>query len=198
MTWEQSKETLPEFFTRFEIAAGHAKYLGIDKELIHFLEKKIPQYYHKQLYYGGAAIPTTYDEYKKRLLTIYVSDKCFETVKQTTSSVLHSTSQTAGSSKKSSTSSSSTKNPSSSTAFKKGCYFCKRPSGKDVVQQQAPEIRLKTKKKPTGNCFRCRKPGHWTRDCPELKGKIQQIRSLLQHIDNKENAMIKQDFLEDL
>ena len=130
MTWEQSKETLPEFFTRFEIAAGHAKYLGIDKELIHFLEKKIPQYYHKQLYYGGAAIPTTYDEYKKRLLTIYVSDERFKTVKQTTSSVLHSTSQSTESSK----------NPSSSTAFKKKRYFNKRPSGKDVVQQQAPEI----------------------------------------------------------
>ena len=62
MTWEQSKETLPEFFTRFEIAAGQAGYLGNDKELIHFLENKIPLYYHKQLYYGGAAIPTIYDE----------------------------------------------------------------------------------------------------------------------------------------
>ena len=161
MTREQSKETHPEFFTRFEIAAGHAKYLGINKELIHFLEKKIPQYYHKQLYYGGAAIPTTYDQYKNRLLIIYISDERFKTVKKTTPPVLHSTSQSAESSKKSSTSLSSTKNPSSSTAFKKKHYF-KRPSGKDVVQQQAPEIRLKPKKKPTGNCYRCGKPGHWT------------------------------------
>ena len=30
--------------------------IGIDKELIHFLERQIPQSYHKQLYYGGAAI----------------------------------------------------------------------------------------------------------------------------------------------
>ena len=42
MTWEQSKETLLEFFTQFEIAAGHAKYFGNDKELIHFLEQKNP------------------------------------------------------------------------------------------------------------------------------------------------------------
>ena len=42
MTWEQSKKTLPKFFTRFEIAAGHAGYLRIDKELIYFLEQKIP------------------------------------------------------------------------------------------------------------------------------------------------------------
>ena len=67
MTWEQSKETLPKFFTRFEIAAGQARYLGIDKELIHFLKQKIPSYYHKQLYLGGAAIPTTYNDYKNRL-----------------------------------------------------------------------------------------------------------------------------------
>ena len=125
MTWEQSKETLPEFFTRFEIAAGHARYLRIDKELIYFLEQKIPQYYHKQLYFGGAVIPTTYDEYKKRLLTIYVSDERFKTVKQTTSSTLHSTSQYAESSKKSSTTLSSTKNSSSSTPYKKKHYFNK-------------------------------------------------------------------------
>jgi hypothetical protein len=161
MTWDQSKETLPKFFTRFEIAAGHTRYFGNDKELIHFLEQKIPQYYHKQLYYGGAAIPTTYDAYKSRLLIIYISDEHFKTVKQTTPSILHSTSQSAESSKKSSTTSSSTKNSSSSTTFKKKHYF-KRPSGKDVVQQQAPEIRLKPKKKPTGNCYRCGKPGHWT------------------------------------
>ena len=107
MTWEQSKETMPEFFTRFEIAAGHAGYLRIDKELIHFLEQKIPQYYHKQLYFGGAAIPTTYKAYKSRL-TIYVNDERFKTVKQTTSSALHLTSQSAESSKKSSMTSSST------------------------------------------------------------------------------------------
>ena len=112
MTWDQSKETLPEFFTRFKIAAGHAKYFGNDKELIHFLEQKIPQYYHKQLYYGGVAIPTTYDRYKNCLFTIYISDERFKTVKKTTLPVLHLTSQSAESSKKSSTSSSSTKNPS--------------------------------------------------------------------------------------
>ena len=159
--------------------------------------KKTPQYYHKQLYYGGAAIPTTYNKYKKRLLTIYVSDEGFKTVKKTTPSVLHSTLQSAESSKKSSTSSSSTKNPSLSTTFKKKRYF-KRPSGKDVVQQRAPEIQLETKNKPTGNCYRCGKPGHWTRDCPQLKGKIQQIRSLLQHIDDEESSMIEQHFQEDL
>ena len=123
MTWDQSKETMPEFFTRLEIAAGHAGYFRNDKELIYFLKQKIPQYYHKQLYYGGVAIPTTYDTYKNRLLTIYVSDERFKTVKQTTPSILHLTSQSAESSKKSSTSSSSTKNPPSSTAFKKKHYF---------------------------------------------------------------------------
>ena len=170
MTWEQSKETLPEFFPRFELAAGRANYLGIDKELIHFLEQKIPQYYHKQLYYGGAAIPTTYDDYKNRLLTIYFSDERFKTVKQTTNPVLHSTSQSAESSKKSSTSS-STKNPSSSTAPKSKRFFRKRPSGKDVVQQRAPEMQIE-RKKPTGNCYRCGKPGHWTRDVQKLKEKL--------------------------
>ena len=143
MTWEHSKETLPEFFTRFKIAARHTGYLGIDKELIYFLKQKIPSYYHKQLYLGGAAIPTTYDSYKSCLLTIYASDECFKVMKQTTSSSLHSTSQTAESSKKSTTSS-STKNPSSSTNKPKH-YFKPRPSGKAVVQQQVPEIRLEPK-----------------------------------------------------
>jgi hypothetical protein len=40
MIWEQSKETLPEFFTQFEIAAGYAEYLGNDKELIISSNKK--------------------------------------------------------------------------------------------------------------------------------------------------------------
>jgi hypothetical protein len=193
MTWESSKETLPKFFTHFEIAAGYAGYLGNNKELIHFLEQKISPYYHKQLYYGGAAIPTTYDDYKSCLLTIYVGDERFKVMKQTTSSTLHSTSQTAESSKTSSSSSSSTKNPSTSTSpNKKKHYFNKRSSGKIVVQQQAPEIRLEPKK-PKGNCFRCGQPGHWTRDCPQLKG-IQQIRSLLEHIDNEDTATDEQDF----
>ena len=69
MIWEPSKETMSEFFTWFEIQTG---YLRIDKELIHFLKQKIPQYYRKQLYFGGAAIPTTYDAYKSHLLTIYI------------------------------------------------------------------------------------------------------------------------------
>jgi hypothetical protein len=42
ITWEPSKETLPEFFTKFEISTGHTNYLEEDKELIHFLEEKIP------------------------------------------------------------------------------------------------------------------------------------------------------------
>jgi hypothetical protein len=42
ITWEPSKETLPEFFTRFEISAGHAEYLRNDQELIHFLKRKFP------------------------------------------------------------------------------------------------------------------------------------------------------------
>ena len=171
----------------------------ISETIKNSFEQKIPQYYHKQLYYGGAAIPTTYDNYKSRLLTIYVADERFNTVKQTTSSVLHSTLQSAKSSK-SSTSSSSTKDPSSSTIPNKPRRFFrnKRPSSKDVVQQQAPQKQIEPKKKPTGNCYRCGKPGHWTRDCPELKGKIPQIRSLLQHIDDENAATDEQDFQEDL
>ena len=72
-----------------------------------------------------------YDAYKSHLLTIYVAEERFKAVKQTTSSALHLTSQSAESSK----------NPSSSTiSNKKKCYFNKQPPGKDIVQQQAPEI----------------------------------------------------------
>ena len=65
------------------------------------------------------------------------------------------------------------------------------------MQQQAPEIQLETKKTKS-NCYCCGKPGHWTKDCPELKGKIQQICSLLEHIDNEDVATDEQDFQEDL
>jgi hypothetical protein len=118
-----------------------------------------------------------------------MADECFKAEKQTTLSALHSTSPTAESSRKSSTSSSS-KNPSLSTTSNKlkQNFRNKRSSGKNVVHQWAPEIQIEPKKKPTGNCFHCGKPGHWTRNCPQLKGKIQQIRSLLQHIDNEEAA----------
>ena len=62
------------------------------------------------------------------------------------------------------------------------------------MQQQAQEIEIV----PKGNCFCCRKPGHWTKDCLQLKGKIQQIYSLINKIDEEETTMTEQDFQEDL
>ena len=49
-----------------------------------------------------------------------------------------------------------------------------------------------------GKCYCFRQPGHWTKDCPQLKGKIQQICSLIKHIDEEETAMTEKDFQEDL
>ena len=65
------------------------------------------------------------------------------------------------------------------------------------MQQQAPEIKPQPSN-PKVTCFRCGKPGHMAKDCPDMKGKVSKIRSILDSLDDEERAALEQDFQEDL
>lgn len=143
-----------------------------------------------QFYLRGNTSPTRYTAYRNELLDMQTAQQSFEAMKQSASS-----SQTPSSSSKKT---SSHKKKPSTTPTAKPRFFPRRAT--NAAQQQGPES-LKSKK-PEGNCYQCGKPGHWTRECPDKKRKIGQMRALLAEFKEEEveelNDTLEQDFPEGL
>jgi hypothetical protein len=191
ITWNQATEKMADFIQRFEICAGFAEYLDNDKELIHLLEKKIPEYYIKQMYHNGAVPPTVYAIYRDRLLTFYTNELMFRSLQKTPTSTDGTPHSTSKSSVPKKTSHSSKKKEPTSTGKKP--FFFRRP--KITAQQQVLDL---STKKPEGLCFKCNKPGHWQGDCPDTKKRVNQMRSLFAELKEGEleelETALEQDF----
>ncbi len=66
----QGKDTLTEYFTKFELKAATAGYWKLDAVLIDLLKSQVRQEIHTELYRGGIPIPTKYPEMKQKLYNI--------------------------------------------------------------------------------------------------------------------------------
>jgi hypothetical protein len=190
LAWDWSKETLNEFFQKFEILAGLAGYMNNDQELIKFLEKKMPSSLTLQLYSGGRFPPNRYVAYRNELLDINTAQNSFRAMRRTATI----STETPSSSKKTS---SRKKTPAKGTSPPpaKPRFFFKKAT--NAAQQQVPD----SSRKPEGNCYRCGKPGHFKADCKDPHGRVGQMRSLLGTFTEDElnnlNTALDQDFPQD-
>ena len=64
---QQGKDTLTEYFTKFELKAATAGYRHLDNILIDLLKSQVRYEIRTELYRGGIPLPTDYSEMKQRL-----------------------------------------------------------------------------------------------------------------------------------
>ena len=74
---QQGKDTLVEYFTKFELKATTAGYRQVDNVLIDLLKNQVQHEIHTELYRGGILIPTTYAGVKQRLQWVKKLSTCY-------------------------------------------------------------------------------------------------------------------------
>ena len=195
LTYDNNRRA-DEFFQEFETLAGCAGYINNHAYLIDLLERKLPKHLLKKVY--NDAIPTTYPAYKERVIR-------FDNLEQRLKVITHHSGSKHSYSSPNYSSSSNSSHAKTSTGVYGGAgepmdIGRNRPKAKLWVPRTSSSTKKPADNKPTGGamrmkCFGCGKEGHMVSKCPLVKRKKQQqIRALIEELDDKETDLIK-DFL---
>ena len=195
LTYDNNRRA-DEFFQEFETLAGRAGYINNHAYLIDLLERKLPKHLLKKVYTD--AVPTTYPAYKERVIR-------FDNLEQRLKVITHHSGSKRSYSSPSYSSSSIPSHAKTSTGVYGGAgepmdIGRNRPKAKLWVPRTSSSTKKPADNKPTGGamrikCFGCGKEGHMVSRCPLAKRKKQQqIRALIEELDDEETDLIK-DFL---
>jgi hypothetical protein len=169
-TTRQGRMSLTEFLSQFELQAVMAGYLldKTDKFLIELLEGLVNDEIVSQMFLGGVALPTTYKEYKERLVQID-GNRQRSLIRRSRTGVMVPARTT----------------PAAVMSQRQSFQGATPNLAKSLASGPVPmDVDKQGQKSRPFTCYNCGKPGHIRRNCPDPPRQKFNLRAVSAQIDD--------------